>query len=395
MHAALLALLTLVAQPEWSLRGHRAPPPGAIVAVGMDGVSTGPASPALVGWDLVASLPDQWEEPAREWAGLADDLWRARVRLERGDFALAERTLEVWLPKVRGRSGPTALLVGDGLLRCRLRRGARTAAIDAWLTWLAAAEGAPPFYLDSGRPAASRVDGPAVVPDAALGLVPDLPPIWLDVPAVRAFAEAPAPEAAASWRIFAQAFKAAARTEGGQTPDLQLLLDELAAPAPRAGDLKAQAARLVAAIVLSRAGDARQRDQARAALAALTSLDERPWAEAWRRAAIGRSMLREPERDKRLEGVLEMLHVPARLPEASPYLTGLVLAEAAVAMRELGDTAAGERLYQEFASLGDTHPAWQWAPIRGWGRATPARPAPAPMNTTTDPLPQETGAPPP
>ncbi|MBM4107695.1 MAG: hypothetical protein FJ255_02605 [Phycisphaerae bacterium] len=393
MLALPIALVALATQPELALRGHREAPPGAVSAVGVDGVSAGSDAPVLVGWDIVAELPEEWREPGREWAELADALWRARVRLERGDFALAERTLEPWLPKVRGRRGPTAMLVGDGLLRCRLRRGARTSAIDAWLTWLAAGDGSPALHLDSGRPVASRSEDPAVVPDAGLGLVPELPPMWLDTPAVRALGEAASPETSASWGVLAQAYKASAATEGGSTPDLAPLLAAVTGPAT--ADLRSQGVRLVAAVVLSRAGDARQRDQARGVLLSLSALDERPWVEAWRRAAIGRSLLREPERERRLEGVLEMLHVPARLPEASPYLTGLVLAESAVAMRELGDAAAGERLYQEFAALGDTHPAWQWAPIRGWGRAAPARPAAS--NGTTDPAatPTEPGVPPP
>ncbi len=395
MLAAVLVTLVLWADSDLVLRGGRPAPAEPVRAVGIDGVMVGERPGMLVGWDIIAALPTEWIEPAREWGELADNLWRARVRLERGDFALAERTLEPWLPKVRGRTGPTALLVGDGLLRCRLRRGARTAAVDAWLAWLAAGADAA-SYLDSGRPAPSRVEDPAVVPDVTLGLVPDLPPMWLDIPPVRALGESPMSDAEAPWALMALAYRASAAAECGLSPDLAPLQAVLAGPVPAPTDHRALALRLLASIVVSRAGDARQRESARAALGGLSILDDRPWVEAWRRAAIGRSLLREPERERRVDGVLEMLHVPARLGEASPYLTGLVLAEAAVALRELGDLPAAERLYQEFASVWEGHPAWQWAPIRGWGRPGPGRTS-APASGSTSPTAEtiDTGVPPP
>lgn len=393
LHALLTLALPLVGN-DLTLRGGRPTPPEPIHAVGMDGVTVGSEGGVVVGWDIIAELPAGWIEPSREWAALADDLWRSRARLERGDFALAERTLEPWLPRVRGRTGPTAMLVGDALLRCRLRRGARTSAVDAWLVWLAAGQNGPTLYLDSGRPAPSRVEDPALVPDAALGLVPDLPPMWLDIPPVRALAEAPVPEGDTPAALMGLAFRISAASECGLQADLTPLLTLIARPAPSPGDPQAMASRLVASIVVARAGDSRQRESARMVLAGLNAMDERPWVEAWRRAAMGRSLLREGERERRLEGVLEMLHVPARLGEASPYLTGLVLAEAAVALRDLGEHAAAERLYQEFASLGGGHAAWAWGPIREWGRSSRASHLPpSPPNPNDEP--PDTGVPPP
>jgi hypothetical protein len=84
------------------------------------------------------------------------------------------------------------------------------------------------------------------------------------------------------------------------------------------------------------------------------SLDAPPanrWMEAWARAAIGASLLREPGIAERRLGVIELLHVPARFADSTPELAALALAEAARTLDELGDATGAARLRSERARL--------------------------------------------
>lgn len=74
-------------------------------------------------------------------------------------------------------------------------------------------------------------------------------------------------------------------------------------------------------------------------------------------------------------GVAELLAVPAAFEHAVPYVTGVCMAEAAVAMHRSGDSkgaaAIRDRLVERFAG----HPALDWEPLRGIGRTPVAAPA--------------------
>ncbi len=142
------------------------------------------------------------------------------------------------------------------------------------------------------------------------------------------------------------------------------------------------AVRLVREMVASRVSPPDRRAEARAAL--LKMLESRPpaWTEAWIRAAVGRSLLMESDRESRLLGIAQLAHIPARLSRESPYLTGVAIAEMAVAVAELGDAEGGVVLRQELASGYGGHPALEWAPLRALA-APPAR-ATAPKADSAD-----------
>jgi hypothetical protein len=80
-------------------------------------------------------------------------------------------------------------------------------------------------------------------------------------------------------------------------------------------------------------------------------------------------------------GVAELLAVPAAIEYAVPYLTGVCLAEAAVALHAQGDlkgaVAVRTRLIERFAG----HPVMEWEAMRF--AAPPAKAAlPAPKEAT-------------
>ncbi len=372
----------LAAQIE--MRAGEAPPPGDVLAVSLEGVTVGfpgaapgavgpMVQPVVIGWDRVRSLGSSVERAAEPFRAIADRAWRARTRVERDDLAGAEPLLEELHATYAGKSGPTAAMVGQNLLRCRLARGAQTLAIEPWLTWLGSGslESAPAPARKSRDEAETE---PAPLTPAALdpatGLVPALPPMWLDSPGVQAYARsrAPAPaaldektpvlqrRAAAMAMLYWRAARFECGLETGPLPSGD--------PDPAVG--------LVQQIVLARAGDPAQRESARGQLRARLKAPIDPWTEAWCRAAIGRSLLREDSVELRRLGIVELLHVPARLPEQCPYLTGLALAESAVALNALGDGPGAEGLRAELRSTFAGHPALDWSPIVAWPRAGPA-----------------------
>src|SRR5690606_25847987 len=75
--------------------------------------------------------------------------------------------------------GPSAAVVAEGVLRCRLSRGAQGSATAAWLWWS--------WLIDEKERQASGPEwiggGTSLPPvvDAATGLAPALPPVWAPV----------------------------------------------------------------------------------------------------------------------------------------------------------------------------------------------------------------------
>lgn len=98
-------------------------------------------------------------------------------------------------------------------------------------------------------------------------------------------------------------------------------------------------------------GEAAERTAGRAELFASLKSSQSEWVEAWTRAAIGRSYLREPDADARILGILELLHVPARFSRGQPMLSALCIAAAADEAQALGDSST----VQVLRRLGDAN----------------------------------------
>jgi hypothetical protein len=387
---AVLAAVGAMGLGQVSLRGGEPAPAGAVVRVDAAGVwiggeGTGPQGPAkmVIGWDRVKSLGTEAGGKAGPWLDLGERAWRGRTRVERGDFIAAEAVLEPLFESMRGQAGATAAVVDEALLRCRLRRGAHVGAIEPWLALIAAgdADRTPRLHADWAGDA-----GLAPVMDPATGLVAALPPIFLSWPSVDALARSPGVDVAGGntkTASLASLYVAAARFEAGIPVEV---------PSVPAGD---PGVALVAEIVRSRIGDPAQREAAR------KQLQERlrvaghaaaggggaggggaggggagggtaagamaPWMEAWCRAALGRSLLREDAPEQQRLGVVELLHIPARFAAAHPYLAGVALAEASVQLRRMGDSAGADILAQELQSVYPSHPVRDWLPLRARG----------------------------
>jgi hypothetical protein len=375
--AALAVAAVVAAGPsayaQLYLRGDPKPAAAAVSGVTDQGVLVGEGKAAkLVGWDRVREVKGEHAAGATPYAPLADALWRARTRVERGDFAGAEALLEPLAATEAGKVGPAAAVTFEGLTRCRLARGVQTRAVWSWLAWLGAKEG-----LSSPRPSGWQggvVDLPPMS-DSATALVPALPPMWLKDAALEAAA------GSAEWESLdalpqdvqplAKLYRAAMRAEaGGGATDA-----DLAVQATTDG------VRLVQAVVLARAGDEKQREAARATLTRRLQDKAIPaWQELWCRVALGRSLVRESDPALKRRGMIQLLHAPARFPRLSPYLASLALAEAAVTAQEMGDAAGAAALKAELLDAYPQSNAAAWPKLREIkppATGTPAAPASA------------------
>jgi len=384
---ALIMACFASAAAQIEMRAREAAPPGDLLAVSMEGVTVGfpPAAqgavgpivePVVISWDRVRAVLPPNDKAAEPFRAIAEKAWRARTRVERGDLAGAEPLLEELHATFAGQRGPTASVIGQLLLRCRLARGAQTLAIAPWLTWLGS--GVAPRAMVPARRAPKDEPDPLVVSipspaalDVATGLVPALAPFWLDGPGVQAFARGKPPLAGTPEADAAPIQKKAAALSSlyWQAARFECGLD----PGPIEAVSQDAGLALVQQVVISRCGDTAQRESARAQLRARIKGRPEPWVEAWCRAALGRSLLREDSAELKRLGVVELLHVPARLADECPYLTGVAMADAAVAMLSLGDRAGADRLRAELRENYPGHPASDWAPIVAWP-ASPHRP---------------------
>jgi len=322
----------------------------------------------VISWDRVKRVGGEWAAKFEPFAPLADKAWRARTRLERGDHALAEPLFEELAVELKGQSGPTSSLVAEGLLRCRLARGAQSAAVLPWLTWISIVS---PASSGNSLKKEQWIGGTcdasgmgAIDPDFLLP--PSLPPVWVPGPALDSLL------ASKDWDTLtkldgvpgqlATFYQQAAMFSAGTT---SRSVDRAS------GEPTSLGARLVFDMLRSWNGDADQREAARAALRArFESVDKkkpaspRRWVEAWCRFAIGRSMIDETDESTSLLGVIELLHVPARFEEDQPYLAGMALAHASLTLAKLGDTQGAQTLKAELASKFPRHPALEWDQVR-------------------------------
>ncbi len=385
-----IAAVMLAAMGQVELRGGEAAPAGQIVAVDAAGVHLSAPTPdskpaeragpevIVIGWDRVRGLGGAEKGEWAKYEAVADKAWRARTRLERGDFIAAEPVFEELFSTYRGQAGPTAEVISEGLLRCRLRRAAHVAAVEPWLGMIKATAGGRAGFLHHDWAGEA---GMVSVLDESTGLVPALPPIWVGWPSVEVLARTGlsgwgenGKKASVKSGVLAEIYVQAARYEAG----MPATLPELAT-----NDVGVA---IAWQIVQARIGSADQRADARKELLARVAPGgggwqaPAPWLEAWCRAGIGRSIIREEAADMKRLGVVELLNVPARFGSAHPYLAGIALAEASVTLRSMGDVDGSEVLARELAALYPTHPVNDWAMIRAVAPAKPAGPVTKPAH---------------
>jgi hypothetical protein len=303
-----------------------------ITAVSVEGVHVGGDEPRLIGWDGVKRIHGEFAEQAAPFDELADMAWRARLRLARNDIRLASPLFEQLYLTYRGKDGPTALMVAEGLVRCRVWHGDIADAIDPWLEAVRLREAG-----------VSMAGDPPLAPvlDPRTALVGALPPIFLD--------DVVLPDSGP--------------TDFDGLAGFLRMQYRRAASLPVSADIPvpdSDGARFIRHLVDAQRGDPDEREAARFVLESSLDDDAGTWREAWSRVALGRSLLREDDPGLRTTGLFHLLHLPARFSQAQPYLSGIALAEVSLELARQGDAESADRLRTEITRLGRAHPAIDW-----------------------------------
>ncbi|MCZ6850040.1 MAG: hypothetical protein O7F17_00190 [Planctomycetota bacterium] len=294
----------------------------------------------VVPWDRVRRVVSEIDEPTLESRmAVAVDLWRARSRVERNDTVLAEPLLERLFERYRGQTHETALVVVEGLLRCRLARADHARAVIP--------------ALEVGRLRRAKVTTvsyavlPAVI-DVPTALCPQLACAWLPTPLLGSLENRLAGYDAQGDEVVAALAGLYRLT----------VMQALGRAPPKTGQLDLpdhQGVELLQLLVECGAIAPGNRQTARQRLGrAIPTLPA--WAEAWGRFHIGLSLLRDSGIGRRQQGMVSLIHLPARFGRSQPYLAGLALAYVMDVLRQSGDADAAAGLAVELQRSFPNHP---------------------------------------
>ncbi len=318
-----------------------------VESVSPEGVRIGGERPRLIAWDHVRRFTGADERfNTEENLSLASRAWRARLRLARGDIPNAAPLFEELYTELSGVGGPTALMVAEGLVRCRFWEGDVAGAFAPWLR-----------AVELRERGAEIAGDPPLRPtlDPQTLLVPALPPL-LPPGEIAPDLTGDLPELEGA--PVASAMRRAAR-----------LLTSASFAEPDAEPVAHPGARLLRTMAEAMDVDPAVRAAARARLAADLDDEDLPaWQEAWRRAALGLSLLEEPTEGADAEALEQLLHLPARFGSAQPYLAGLALAVSADHLRGAGRHEEADRLQRRLAERYPRHPAERWLAERADAR---------------------------
>lgn len=358
------------------MRSGLEPPVGRPISLGVEGLTVEygegvAAKRFLVGLDRIAQPPSMLAKSFEPVRTISERAWRARIRLERGDLVAAEPVLEDLAKDLGQVRGATAELVHRGLLACRLARGVHTGALESYIRWRLASEGL-------GEESTSGAGLDAAI-DSSTRLATQLPPMWIDGPATQAFArstihagEGATGAAAALARLYETAAKVASGVP--VTDPWDPLAPGVGVGSAAVGD---EGVSLVRDVVAARLGDDATRSKARNDLLRRRAASIPAWQHAWILTGVGQSLVHEGDRELRLRGVAILLEVPARFEDASPYLTGLAMADAAITLGDMGDVASALRIRSDLAGRWPTHAALDLPALRALTERAPTATQPA------------------
>jgi hypothetical protein len=300
-----------------------------------------PFRTGLLPWDMVREIRGE-TVGLGEFLEIGEDLWRARIRIERGDGQLAAPLLAKHWARFRDAEGPTAALVAEGSLRVALENGDIRAAAEPWLACLR--------HRADGI--GTRFPGMRAAYDPDNGLLPALSPF---MPASRRGDLVAACESARASGDAAEVARLIAHiARGGVEPPAAAGGDSEETGRLRDTELRKLSPEVRALTLLDAiAGAADTRALDRAVQAFDRMFDEAPsYLSAWRLAAIGTSRARlaraETEGAARRRALsraaLDLLAVPASGLDHHGFVDAYALEEASALMRESGDEPAAAQL---------------------------------------------------
>ena len=323
------------------LRGGAEPVKGLSAVAALRGleVQQGTAKAAVtIPWDMVRDVEGATIPGLESELAIGQDLWRARIRVERGDEALAEPLFTKHWERYRSQDGPTTAVIAEGLLRCALAKNDLRAAVEPWSVCLRiGSNGEPSRYPDL----------PGILDDTT-GLLPELSPFLPTstrpdlADALRDAAKSmSATQAGVASEATARLARILAATERDAKPTPAAEVSRDAAPAVRALSL-------IEAILS--APDARAAAKAVAEFERILP-DAPAYLSAWKFAAAGTHaarMARATTGDSRNraleEAALAFLAVPASGLDKTGLVDAYALEEAVALLKESGDNVSAAQV---------------------------------------------------
>ncbi len=296
----------------------------------------------FVPWDRIRRVvSDTFADEIARYEETAEQLWRARSRVERYDTVLAEPLFERLFEQYRGQTHETALVIAEGLLRCRLDRGVQAEAVIPMLEVMR-------LRRANITTSSYSMLRPVLIPE--LELSPALAPVWLPSPELDRVLNSLIDYDARGDTVVRAAADLFARSMA-RTLDRDLPVEVRDRSVPDHPGLM-----VLRDFVETTSPDPAIRDAARTRM--LNGINGRPiFAMAWTHFAVGRSLLGESGIGRQQRGLVELLHLPAIFGNDQAFLTGLALQLAAAGLERLGDVDAARQLRSELDALYPTHPA--------------------------------------
>ncbi len=316
------------------------------VVVDSGGSASASATPgsSAIPWIRVAECQVDdvaMQSQAAEWLRAAEGLWRGQQRLERGDFKLAMEAFQSAGARFGAERGEAGLLHAEGLLRAGLGQGVETDGLaDAWPLVLSVAD---------LRAAGATVASLAALPDpmaSGVGIVPQLPPLFIHQPGDAAAALEAVPSAFAAVEAVRLRVARIARLEAAivDSPDTK------APPRVREGDGPVDwvtTLGLLDAWADAVGPEPRKRDRAREKLE--HSDYPHAWQRAWAELARARSLEHETVLSRSGEAVLAYLAAAEVAREEHPSLGRLAASQATRVLRSMGDSPSAARVEAAYA----------------------------------------------
>lgn len=294
-----------------------------------------------VGWDRVARLEGEGLGPdAERWLAEGERLWRARLRLARGDAMLAAKALETHALVLEG-DGPTSIVRALIGLQLALARSDAAAALESALEAMRLRRRGvdDPTLAEWVQPSRSGALARRTLFDDATGLSPLVAPFAASEPERRemlAVLDRFDPRGDLALDELRREFAAVldpsrgggdppGERAGSRSSDRSV---DRGGSGSRADDDGARVRHFMRALRDAQSTDAAERRRGREALSTLRRRMPE-WAEAWARMAAGRGLLLDDTPEARLAAQLELVHLPARFADAQPRLASLAASLAA------------------------------------------------------------------
>ena len=275
-------------------------------------------------WSTIKSIePIETRPRLQQFMEQGDQLWRAKLRLIRGDVQLAELIFEEQFERLIGTDGEDTRLASEGLLRVLVAQGHRTQALRPWLETVRLQEIGFESPFSTLQP----------ILDVQTMLCPHLPLINVETKDLQWLSE----------------------YKNAKNPIASSIAVVLSEDYDQSGEhlsvLHVQDPLFLSQLLRASKGET----QDRAILE--TRLHEfKPWQQVWARYSLGLGCLKDNTKGERNRGLVHLAFVASQDPAIQPWLSGAAMIKLADELDADGQSKQATRILHEANRLFPTHP---------------------------------------